>query len=255
MDTVLCLALITGTQELTLASNWADADNYAYLTAVMDRADEFGLSKGRAEFIGWWANAPYLDQMPADPKMKCALWKGDGKALLMLGNAHSGVDGTTTITVKPEALGLTGDLVTTDWWTREPVPMEGARFTIEVKGSSWRMIAITSRAATEAKNLRNGYGWALSRTVADNSFICIASRDGQWVLGTFFDPVKQLSFNTKGKRIHGCIHSSPQLPAVPPGKVEVCRGRLYLRPGTPQSLWQEYRTIEARSASGAEVGP
>jgi hypothetical protein len=324
------------------------------------------------------------------------------------------VDGTTTITVKPEALGLAGTPAATDWWTREPVPMEGNQFTVEVKGSSWRMIAITSRAATEAKNrldiepyelglkltspllpdsfirwmvpegytygeqsrsfsalasykplgdggwvfdsaleagsvfritvtphehyadveilidnakgektipatgfgicchfveaepfyakdaytrahivvdgaltaltgtdraeslngempvyavkgvqypenwaatVKNGYGWALSKTVADNSFICIASRDGQWVLGTFFDPVKQLSFNTKGERIHGCIHSSPYLPAVPPGKVEVCRGRLYLRPGTPQSLWHEYQTIKARDAADAKAGP
>jgi len=65
--------------------------------------------------------------------------------------------------------------------------------------------------------------------------------------------VKSLSFNTKGERVHGCIHSNAKLPAVPPGKVEVCRGRLYLMPGTPQSLWPEYRKGEVHGA-GAEVG-
>jgi hypothetical protein len=78
--------------------------------------------------------------------------------------------------------------------------------------------------------------------------------DGKWVLGTFFYPVKNLSFNTKGERVHGCIHSSPQLPAVPPGKVEVRRGRLYLMPGTLQSLWPEYRKKETRGAADAEAG-
>lgn len=143
MDTVLCLALITGTQELTLAANWAGG--YEYLVRVIDRADEFGLSRGRAEFIGWWKNENYLEQKPNVLKMKCSLWKGTGKILIMLGNANSGVDGMTTITLKPEALGLTGLLTAMDWWTKEAIPMQGNSFTITVKGSSWRMIAVESK--------------------------------------------------------------------------------------------------------------
>jgi hypothetical protein len=142
MDTALCLALITGTHELTLASNWAHGDNYKYITAVMDRADEFGLSKGRAEFIGWWANAKHVEQSPADPKMKCSLWKSQGKSLLMLGNANSGIDGKTKITLKPDTLGIAGGLTATDWWTREAIPMDGSSLRIAVPGSGWRMIAV-----------------------------------------------------------------------------------------------------------------
>jgi len=91
-----------------------------------------------------------------------------------------------------------------------------------------------------AQIVANGYGWGLSRTVADNSFICIASKDGRWVLGTFFDPVRGLSFNTKGNRIHGCIHSNPYLGAVPRGKAARIVGRLYLFAGTPQDLRERY---------------
>jgi hypothetical protein len=195
MDTVLCLALITGTQELTLASNWAAADNYAYLTAVMDRAGEFGLSKGRAEFIGWWASAAYLEQTPADPKMKCALWKAAGKALLMFGNARSGVDGTTTITVKPEALGLAGTPAATDWWTRETVPMEGNQFTVEVKGSSWRMIAITGRTVAEAKNRLDIYGLFTTPIDGETQLLSrdkgVTARSGDCIAVDFLQPEKQ----------------------------------------------------------------
>jgi hypothetical protein len=142
MDTVLCLALVTGTHELTLAANWASG--YGYLVQVIDRADEFGLSQGRAEFIGWWMNQNYIQQTPNDPKMKCSLWKADGKTLIMLGNANSGVDSMTTITLKLEALRLTGILSAMDWWTKEAVPIENNSFTIGVKGSNWRMIAVDS---------------------------------------------------------------------------------------------------------------
>jgi len=89
----------------------------------------------------------------------------------------------------------------------------------------------------------NGYGWGLSGTIADNSFICIASRDGKWVLGAYFDPVKTLSFNVKGARVHGCIHSNPHLPEVPVGKVARISGRLYLMRGTPLDFWKEYKKL------------
>jgi hypothetical protein len=91
--------------------------------------------------------------------------------------------------------------------------------------------------------VKNGYGWALSETLADNSFICVASKDGTWVLGTHFDPVKSLSFNTKGARVHGCIHSNPELPEVPVGKVMTVRGRLYLMQGTPRDFEEAYERL------------
>jgi hypothetical protein len=93
--------------------------------------------------------------------------------------------------------------------------------------------------------VENGYGWGLSATEADNSFICIASKDGKWVLGTYMDPVSSLSFNTKGTRIHGCIHSNPALPEVPVGASLRVTGRLYLLRGTPDDLWKEVQIIRA----------
>jgi len=99
-----------------------------------------------------------------------------------------------------------------------------------------------------AQIVKNGYGWGLSNTLADNGFICIASKDGKWVLGTFFEPVRRLSFNTKGDRVHGCIHSDGRLPEVPAGEKAVCRGRICLMPGPPEVLWQEYRKPGPRGA-------
>jgi len=145
MDTMLCLALITGTHELTIASNLGGQS--AYLKKVLDRADEFGLSKGRAEFIGWWENDKYIDQTPPNIKLKCSLWKAKGKVLFMLGNANADKNkpAKTTITLKKGALGLTGTLAAADWWTKTPLQMSGNGFTVDVKGSSWRMIAVEAK--------------------------------------------------------------------------------------------------------------
>ena len=40
------------------------------------------------------------------------------------------------------ALGLVGALEATDWWAKEPLPMTDNRLTVEVPGSSWRMVAV-----------------------------------------------------------------------------------------------------------------
>jgi len=160
MDTAICLGLITGTQELAIgAAVWAHKDNSVYQITVADMADEFGLSKGRARFIGWWHNEKYIEQAPPNNKLKCSLWKGDGKVLVMLGNANGDktAPATTTITLKKEALGLSGAIKATDLSVekivsrddnvtykpvREAVPMKDNSFTVTVEGSSWRMIAI-----------------------------------------------------------------------------------------------------------------
>ena len=72
------------------------------------------------------------------------LWKGEGKALFVLGNANGNKDepARTTVALNAAALGLVGALEATDWWTKDPLPMTDNRLTVEVPGSGWRMIAI-----------------------------------------------------------------------------------------------------------------
>jgi len=152
LDTMLCLALITGTQELILASNLGGAAMSEYAVKVLDTADAFGLRERNARFIGWWENSRYLEQAPPDHKLKCSLWDAHGKVLLVLGNANSGTDRETTVTLKPQALGLTGKLTALDWWTKRPVPMQGNRLTVSVKGSSWRLIAVVRQARASRRN-------------------------------------------------------------------------------------------------------
>ena len=64
----------------------------------------------------------------------------------MLGNANGDKSkpATTTISLNKEALGISGDVKATDWWTKEPVIMNGNSFTVTVNGSGWRMIAVES---------------------------------------------------------------------------------------------------------------
>ncbi|MFV2067386.1 MAG: glycoside hydrolase domain-containing protein [Pirellulales bacterium] len=144
IDTMLCLAFITGTQELTLASNLASKENYDYVRKVLDTADEFGLRGGRAEFIGWWENGRFIQQSPKDEKMKCSLWKGKGRVLVILGyaNGERSKPGKTAITLHRSALGLTGNIRATDWWTKKAIPLKAGCFTVEVEGSRWRMIGV-----------------------------------------------------------------------------------------------------------------
>ena len=142
MDTMLCLALITGTHELILASNLGGAAMSEYAIKVLDTADAFGLRERNARFIGWWENDSYIEQTPPDKKLKCSLWDAHGKVLVALGNANSGIDRETTIAVKPQALSLAGKLAALDWWTKQPIPMQADRFSVAVKGSSWRLIAV-----------------------------------------------------------------------------------------------------------------
>ena len=144
-DTALCLALITGTQELIFASNTGGPEAHERLVTVVDRAAEFGLANGQSEFVGWWENQGYVEQTPANSKLKCSLWKGEGKALFVLGNANGNKDepARTTLALNAAALGLVGALEATDWWTKEPLPMTDNRLTVEVPGSSWRMIAVS----------------------------------------------------------------------------------------------------------------
>jgi len=152
IDTALCLAFVTGTHELAYAGATCPMSR-AYLTKVLDRADAFGLSRGRAEFVGWWETRGRLTQAPPDPKLKCSLWQGKGRALVVLGNANGDVDrpAQTTVTLVPEKLGLSGKLRAIDWWTKDPIAMTGTSFTIRVPGSGWRLVAVEGEAEQEAE--------------------------------------------------------------------------------------------------------
>jgi hypothetical protein len=118
------------------------------LVTVVDRAAEFGLANGQSEFVGWWENQGYVEQTPANSKLKCSLWKGEGKALFVLGNANGNKDepARTTLALNAAALGLVGALEATDWWAKEPLPMTDNRLTVEVPGSGWRMIAVSENS-------------------------------------------------------------------------------------------------------------
>ncbi|MHB9070978.1 MAG: glycoside hydrolase domain-containing protein [Sedimentisphaerales bacterium] len=145
IDTALCFSLITGTQELMLTGHLSES-LLEYATRVVDRADEFGLSKGRADFLGWWENDNYIKLEPENKTLKCSLWKAKGKVLLMFGNANGNKNKPveTVISLNRKNIGLTGTLLATDWFTGEKLDINNDVLKIQVKGSSWRMIAVKS---------------------------------------------------------------------------------------------------------------
>ncbi|MFV1964026.1 MAG: hypothetical protein ACC628_01290, partial [Pirellulaceae bacterium] len=81
---------------------------------------------------------------PKDEKMKCSLWKGKGRVLVILGyaNGERSKPGKTAITLDRSALGLSGNIRAVDWWTKKAIPLKAGRFTVEVEGSRWRMIGV-----------------------------------------------------------------------------------------------------------------
>jgi hypothetical protein len=73
----------------------------------------------------------------------------------------------------------------------------------------------------------------------DLPFVGLASKDGRWVAGQWWD---------KGAGVWGnchpsisCFHTNPRMPAVAPGQTQTARGVLYLMEGTPKDCVERFR--------------
>ncbi|MFH1743686.1 MAG: hypothetical protein ABIH23_32175 [bacterium] len=82
------------------------------------------------------------------------------------------------------------------------------------------------------------YGWDISSDVVDSPVVAIASKDGGWVAGLWFEPVHYVIGNYRPPH-HGCIHSEPSFGTLRPGQFSSVTGRLYICAGTIDEIWQQ----------------
>jgi hypothetical protein len=80
------------------------------------------------------------------------------------------------------------------------------------------------------------YGWRISTRELDSPVAAVVSKDGAWVVGTWFWPCRHVAANQKVP-YHGCIHSEPAFGTIAPGKSATAVGRLYLARGGLSEVW------------------
>lgn len=78
------------------------------------------------------------------------------------------------------------------------------------------------------------YGWGTSQDRVDHPLIALESKDGQMTVATMTPHPNTLTFNIKS--VHGCIHSNPSIPEIPPGQTRTVLVRTYWAEGNFQQL-------------------
>ncbi len=93
--------------------------------------------------------------------------------------------------------------------------------------------------------------WVNAERTFDTPLIAVASRDGRWTAGLWFETAVWASCNTGDDR--ACFHLFPLFGTLAPGESVTVRGKFFLLAGTPDDLYQ--RITAPADASPGHPGP
>jgi hypothetical protein len=116
-------------------------------------------------------------------------------------------------------------------------------------------LRISPRPGSEAAGLNVSHP-DLPGNTFDEPLIALASRDGQWTAGLWFERAAWASANAGDDR--ACFHLFPLFGRIEPGASATVRGAFHLRRGSPEELRRCGRQLlehNRRDTEGTQRGP